>query len=155
MDFSKTFAISAAGMAVERTRVEVAALNLANANTVQGPEGQSFQPLRVIARSALAGGSEASPAAFFEQVAQGLGGAELAGLLPEVLVEPDGAAPRRVLEPGNPLADEKGFVAYPGVDAATEMVNLMAATRAYEANVAAMNSARALALKTLEIGGGQ
>lgn len=156
MDFSKTFAISAAGMAVERTRVEVAALNLANANTVQGPDGQAFQPLRVIARSALGGASPAPSAAFFEQVAQGLEGAEeLAGLLPEAVVEPGDAPPRRVLEPGNPLADEKGFVAYPGVDAATEMVNLMSATRAYEANVAAMNASRALALKTLEIGGGQ
>lgn len=147
MDYSRTFAISAAGMAVERTRVEVAALNLANASTVQGPDGRAFQPLRVVARAA------AAARAFPEEVSRGIGGADLAGLLPEAVVEPAGAEPRLVLEPGHPLADAKGFVAYPAVDAATETVTLMAATRAYEANVAVMNSARALAQKTLEIGG--
>jgi flagellar basal-body rod protein FlgC len=58
-----------------------------------------------------------------------------------------------VHEPGHPLADEKGFVSYPGVDPAMEMVTLLDATRAYEANVAAMNMARAMSLKALEIGG--
>ena len=61
-------------------------------------------------------------------------------------------APRLVQEPGHPLANEQGLVAYPAVDAATEMVSLMSATRAYEANVAALNTARTLALKTLDIG---
>ncbi len=51
------------------------------------------------------------------------------------------------------MADERGFVAYPGVDPATEMVNLLSASRAYEANVAALNTARHLALKALDIGG--
>jgi flagellar basal-body rod protein FlgC len=59
-----------------------------------------------------------------------------------------------VHEPGHPLADARGFVSYPGVDAAAEMVSLMGASRAYEANVAAMNTARVLALKALDIGGG-
>jgi flagellar basal-body rod protein FlgC len=57
-----------------------------------------------------------------------------------------------VQDPGHPLANEQGFVAYPGVDTATEMVSLMSAMRSYEANVAAINTARSLALKTLEIG---
>jgi flagellar basal-body rod protein FlgC len=55
-------------------------------------------------------------------------------------------------EPGHPLADAEGFVRYPGVDTATEMVTLTGALRSYEANVAALTTARALALKTLEIG---
>jgi flagellar basal-body rod protein FlgC len=60
---------------------------------------------------------------------------------------------RNVLEPSHPLADAKGFVAYPGVDTAAEMMSLMNATRAYEANVVAMNAARSMALRALDIGG--
>jgi flagellar basal-body rod protein FlgC len=70
-----------------------------------------------------------------------------------VSVEPTDLPPRMVYEPGHPLANEKGFVAYTGVDSATEMVTLMSAMRSYEANVAAMNAARTMALKALEIGG--
>jgi len=152
MDYFKTFAISAAGMTVERTRVDVAALNLANAHTVRGPGEAGYQPLRVVAQAgALPGGAAAS---FSEQLGLALDGLGLAGALPEVAVEPTGDGPRLVHEPGHPLADEKGFVAYPAVDAATEMVGLMGALRAYEANVAAMNTARNLALKALDIGGG-
>lgn len=139
MEYLNSFAISAAGMAVERTRVEVASLNLANAHTVQAPGGPAFEPLRVVA------GASGS---FGALVDQGLRGAAL----PVAVAEPSGAAPRMVHEPAHPLANEAGFVAYPGVDPATEMVTLMSATRAYEANVAALNTGRALVLKALEIG---
>lgn len=148
MDYAQAFAISAAGMSIERLRVDTAALNLANADVVQSP-GSTFTPSRVIARAAAVGPS------FAEQVEGALGRAETTGLaLPTALVEPAGVAPRRVYEPGHPFADDKGFVSYPGVDTATEMVTLMSALRAYEANVAALNTARTLALKTLDIGGG-
>lgn len=153
MDYSKSFAISAAGMAVERMRVEVASLNLANANTVQGPGGLGYQPLRVVALPAGFAPGGSSPLSFSAQVDLALDGEGLAGLLPEAVVEPTHQEPRLVYEPGHPFADEKGLVSYPSVDTATEMVTLMAATRAYEANVAAMNTARTLALKALEIGG--
>lgn len=138
MDYLNSFAVSAAGMAVERTRVEVASLNLANAHTVQAPGGQPFEPLRVVAGAS----------GFAALVDHGLRGAAL----PVAAVESSGAAPRMVHEPAHPLANEAGFVAYPGVDPATEMVTLMSATRAYEANVAALNTGRALVLKALEIG---
>lgn len=137
MDTLQSFAISAAGMDVERLRVEVASLNLANAHALQAPGQPGFQPLRVVATPS-----------FGAQVQDGLAAVGL----PAASVEPSGAAPRKVHEPGHPLADARGFVAYPGVDPATEMVELMSATRAYEANVAALNTARALALKALEIG---
>jgi flagellar basal-body rod protein FlgC len=58
-----------------------------------------------------------------------------------------------VHEPGHPMADAKGFVKYPGVDPAADMISLMSAARAYEANVAALNTARTMALKALDIGG--
>jgi flagellar basal-body rod protein FlgC len=138
MNYLASFAISAAGMGVERTRVEIASLNLANAHTVQAPGQPSFQPLRAVSTA---------PVAFASLVRDGLESVAL----PAVSVEPSGARPRMVHEPGHPLADARGFVAYPGVDPATEMVTLMSAQRAYEANVAAMNTARALVLKTLEI----
>lgn len=138
MDYLRSFAISAAGMAVERMRVEVASLNLANAQTLQSAGEPGYRPLRVVAQAA----------GFGAQFAEAR---DLTGL-PAAAVEPTGAAPRMVHEPAHPLADARGFVAYPGVDPATEMVTLMGAARSYEANVAALNTARALALKTLEIG---
>ena len=135
MDYLQSFAISAAGMEVERTRVEVASMNLAHANTVQSPTAPAFQPQRVIVTAAGSFASLVDDA-----------------LLPAATIEPAAGQPRMVFDPGHPLSDGRGFVAYPGVDPATEMVTLMGATRAYEANVAAMNTARALALKTLDIG---
>jgi flagellar basal-body rod protein FlgC len=141
MDYLKSFAISAAGMAVERTRVEVAAMNLANANTVQDPASTGYRPLRVVAQAAPAG-------SFGSLVDSGLGET----VVPVATVEEMPVAPRMAEEPGNPLANKQGLVAYPGVDTATEMVTMMSASRAYEANVAALNIARTLALKTLDIG---
>jgi flagellar basal-body rod protein FlgC len=140
MDYGKAFAISAAGMSVERTRVEVASANLANANVALGADGQGFQPMRVVVRSG------STPGAFSRQV-------EGALAAPLATVVQAGGSTRTAYEPGHPLADARGFVAYPAVDPATEMVTLMGAMRSYEANVAAMNVTRALSQKTLEIGG--
>ena len=138
MDYLRSFSISAAGMAIERTRVEVASLNLANVHTVQSPGQPAYRPSRVVTQG----------------VGFGAQFAEASGLtaMPLAAVEPAGTPARMVLDPGHPFADARGFVAYPGVDPATEMVTLMGAARSYEANVAALNTARALALKTLEIG---
>ena len=141
MDYSQTFAISAAGMDVERLRVDVSALNLANANAAMTTGGVNYQPLQVVAT--------ASRVADFDALV----GGGLAG--PQALVEPGTQAPRQVLEPGNPAADAQGFVRYPGVDTTVEMMTLMSATRAYEANVSALNAARSMAMKALEIGGGK
>ncbi len=152
MDYTQSFAISAAGMNIERMRVDVAALNLANANTVQGVGGASYQPLRVITEARSAAGDLAasrSAGEFGAMVSQGLEGIDAA---PLARIVPANTAPRMVYEPGHPLANERGFVAYAGVDTATEMVSMMSATRAYEANVSAMNTARTLALRALDIG---
>lgn len=142
MDYAHTFAISAAGMAVERARVEAAAMNIANANTVQAAVGSGYRPVRVVARTA------ALPFADL------VGGSPARAALPFAVVESLDTGSRLVQDPGHPFANEQGFVAYPAVDAATEMVGLMSAMRSYEANVAAMNTARSLALRTLEIGKG-
>ncbi|MDB5858706.1 MAG: putative Flagellar basal-body rod protein FlgC [Ramlibacter sp.] len=134
MDYARVFAMSAAGMTVERTRVEVAAANLAHAQSAHHPAAAGYQPLRVVTQ----------PLPAFADL--------LETSVPTAILEPQSVAPRLVQEPGHPLANEQGFVAYPGVDPATEMVSLMTAMRSYEANVAAMNTARTLAMKTLEIG---
>jgi flagellar basal-body rod protein FlgC len=136
MDYNQVFAISANGMNVERTRIEVAALNLANANTVAGPDGSVYQTMRVVARTT----------AFADSMAQSASATS-------VQIEPTQSPPRQVYEPGHPMANARGFVSYAGVDTATEMVTMMSAMRSYEANVAAMNTSRNLALKALEIGG--
>lgn len=149
MDYLKSFAISAAGMSVERTRVEVAALNLANANTAANAADATggYRPLRAVVQAAPLGtGMAIGPGSFDDLVGSGL-------FAPMASIEQSGRAPRRVHEPGHPLADSTGFVSYPAVDSATEMVSMMAASRAYEANVAAMNAARVVALKSLDIGG--
>ena len=146
MDYQDAFAISSAGMAVERLRVEVSATNVANANTVADADGKVFEPLRVVARASNASQGAAS-GAFSSLVELALAG-------PEASVEASLQPARRVLEPGHPLADAQGFVSYPAVDIATEMLTLMGATRAYEANVAAMNATRTMAMKALDIGGG-
>jgi flagellar basal-body rod protein FlgC len=134
------FSISAAGMDIERLRADVAALNLANANVALGADGVGFQPLQVVAR--------ATGTPFAAQFDQWLQGAV-------VTVEPAAAAPRQVLEPGHPLADDKGFVRYPAVDHTTQMFTMMNAMRSYEANVAALNMSRTMLLKALDIGGAQ
>lgn len=138
MDYSQTYAISAAGMNVERLRVDVAAMNLANANAAITANGVNYQPLQVVATASRAG-------SFGVLVGGGLAG-------PQAVVQPSTLAPRQVLEPGHPAADAQGFVRYPGVDTTVEMMTLMSATRAYEANVSALNAARSMAMKALEIG---
>jgi flagellar basal-body rod protein FlgC len=136
MNYLQAFAISGSGMAVEKARVDLTAVNLANAQSTRGADGQLFRPLRLVS---------APRGADFAQL---LAGVEIVGL--QSLDSP----PRLVFEPGHPEADERGFVAYPGINPVAEMMNLLTAVRVYEANVAALNAAKAMALKTLQLGGG-
>jgi flagellar basal-body rod protein FlgC len=152
MDYSQLFAISAAGMNLERARVDVAALNLANANTVQTTQGGAYRPLRVVARP---GGMAAVGGQIFSTLFDNaMSGAVPQMVQPNITIEAVDTPPRTVYEPGHPMANEKGYVTYAGVDTATEMVTLMSAMRSYESNVAALNAARSMAMKALEIGGG-
>jgi flagellar basal-body rod protein FlgC len=147
MDISSIFDISAAGMNLERQRLEVSALNLANANTTRGADGLPFTPLQVVVRSGM------SP---FDAVVNALsGGASLTGSGPVGEVQAADVPPRQVYEPGHPDADANGFVSYPGVNPVSEMVRLIAVTRAYEANVRVFNAGRAMAMKALDIGSGR
>jgi len=144
MDYRAAFQISAQGMTVEKARLDVTSVNLANVHSTRGPDGTLFRPLRVTAQQ--------GSTAFARSFGQALESAALQG--PRIVgLEEVAGDPRLVYEPGHPQADEKGFVAYPAVDQVSEMVNLMTAVRAYEANVVAMNATRTMAMKALEIGG--
>jgi len=142
MDLFAAFAISGSGMSVEKTRLDVTALNIANMHSTRAGSGQLYQPLTVISQ-AKAG----SFATAFSQAQNAALGAQVAEVRATL------AAPRLVYEPGHPDADAKGMVAYPGVNVVNEMVTMISATRAYEANVAALNAARIMATRALEIGG--
>lgn len=158
MDYQQVFAICAAGMRLDTARVQTAAVNLANANTTAAADGSSFRPLHVLARPVTLDAASSVDAtqsfgALFARSAGAPQGSEgLGQALPEYTIVPTVGEPRMVYEPGHPAADARGFVAYARVDTATEMVSLMSAMRSYEANVAAMNTARNMALKALDIG---
>lgn len=142
MDYTSSFHISASGMAVEKARLDVTAANIANMHSAGTSAGAVYRPLQVLAQPV--------PLAFarqFGQLAIASGGVRVAAL------EEQAVAPRMVYEPGHPYADTKGFVAYPGVNHTSEMMNLNTALRAYEANVAALTAAKAMAARALEIGG--
>lgn len=145
MDYRNAFAISATGMNVEKMRLDITAVNLANVHSTKGPDGKLFRPLHVTVTEA-----KSNFALGFEQLA----GAQLHGAQVSRIEESE-VAPRQLYEPGNPDADEKGFVSLPGVNQLTEMVNLSSALRAYEANVVVMNAAKTMALKALDLGGAQ
>jgi flagellar basal-body rod protein FlgC len=141
MDYRAVFQIAAAGMDLEKRRVDVAALNLANMHS-SVPAGQAPHAAQKVL---------AKPLQVNFNRAMGL--AEPALLPRDVQVVTNAAAPRLVHEPGHPHADAQGFVAYAAIDQATEMVTVSTALRAYEANVAVASTARAMAAKALDIGG--
>lgn len=144
MDLYTAFAISSSGMSVEKMRLDVTALNIANVHSTRAGGGQLYQPLSVVSTA---------KAASFASVFAGAQNAALGAQVADVRATP--VPPRLVYEPGHPDADAKGMVAYPGVNMVHEMTTLITATRAYEANVAALNAARVMATKALEIGSNQ
>jgi len=143
MDYRNAFAISATGMDVEKMRLDVTATNLANAHSTRGADGKLFRPLQVN----VSQGTRNFAVGFEKMMNVRLHGAQA------VRIEETETVPRQVYDPGNPAADERGFVSTPGVNQVTEMVNLSLAIRSYEANVVAMNAAKTMALKALELGG--
>ncbi len=145
MDYLNAFAISSSGMKVERMRLDVTAMNIANANTTKSVDGKLYSSLRVVA----------SPNSSF---ANALEGASIQNSLSGVSnfsLQPSSAAPKLVHDPAHPQADKDGFVELPNVNPVDEMVNLISATRSYEANIKAFNAAKTMALRALQIGGGK
>jgi flagellar basal-body rod protein FlgC len=133
---------SASGLAAERMRIEVAVSNLANAESTRGPDGRAYRRRDVV----LASG----PVETFDAA---LGRTGAVGVRVADIVE-DASAPRRRYEPSHPDADAEGYVALPNVDSAEEMVDMVGAARAYQANLTAISIIRDLIQRALELGRG-
>jgi flagellar basal-body rod protein FlgC len=137
--------ISASALTAERLRMDVVAENLANAQTTRGADGQPYRRKEVVLQE-QAGSFGASLSA-----AMGTnGGAKGGGVEVAAIVE-DQTPLKQVYDPGHPDADAQGYVSMPNVDTVTEMVDLIGAQRAYEANVTAMQSAKQMFARTLEL----
>jgi flagellar basal-body rod protein FlgC len=134
--------ISLSALDVEWRRIEVIAQNLANMNTTRTESGDVYRPLRLVS----------GPSAEFSALLE----AGYAGIAPAGVrvmgIEPQADALRRAFEPNHPHADADGFVSYPNVDHASEMTLMIRASRAYEANLAAVNIAREMYSSALDIG---
>ncbi len=145
MELFRSMAISGSALTAERLRLDIIANNIANVNTTRTAEGGPYR--RQMAVFAPRGeqvqwmypGIEPDPP-FRGQ------GVRVTGVVQ------DRAAFKRVYDPGHPDADATGYVSLPNVNVVTEMVDLMSATRAYEANVAALTSAKTMAERAREIG---
>ena len=137
--------ISGSGLSAERLRMDVTAENLANAQSTQGADGQPYRRKEVVLRQA--GGDfagELDTAMGARATTQGRG-------VEVVEIAEDQAPNRMVYDPGHPDANADGYVSMPNVDPVTEMVDLIAASRAYEANVTAMQTAKTMFTKTLDL----
>ncbi|AQS59826.1 flagellar basal body rod protein FlgC [Desulforamulus ferrireducens] len=145
MGLFDTFSISASGMTSERLRLDLIANNVANMNTASRPNDPNDPVYR--RRVPL----------FAEQLRQSMAANGLQpkgiGVKVRAIVE-DPAPPRIVNDPNHPLADEQGNVAYPNINIVNEMVDMITASRSYEANVTTLNAAKSMALKALEISRG-
>ncbi len=151
MNLFRSMDISASGLTAERLRLDVIADNIANANTTRTPEGGPYRR-----KVAVFAPREDGPAPFaFVMVggARGWDGVGEGVRVVAVRQVSEALAPfRLVYQPGHPDADERGYVRMPNVDVVKEMVDMITATRAYEANVTAMNAAKAMFARALEIG---
>ncbi len=140
--------ISASALTAERLRMDVTAENLANAQTTRGPDGGPYRRKSVVLEQDTAAGGFGSAL----RAAIGVQGGERgAGGVRVAAIAEDQAPARRVYDPTHPDAAADGYVELPNVDTVAEMVDLITAQRAYEANVTAMQSAKTMFAKTLEI----
>ena len=139
---------SGSGLAAERLRMDVTSENLANAQTTKGADGQPYRRKEVVLQQAGASGT--SFASVLSSV-QGTGGAKsVNGVRVSGIVE-DSSALKRIYDPGHPDADKDGYVTMPNVNTVTEMTDLISSSRAYEANVTAMQTAKTMFAKTLDL----
>ena len=138
--------VSAGGLTAERLRMNVTAENLANAQTTRGANGQPYRRKEVVLEEVTGAGFGATLASAMGAAAAGRpGGVQVAGIVE------DPSNFKTVYDPGHPDADAQGYVRMPNVDTVTEMVDLISASRAYEANVTAMQAAKQMWVKTLEL----
>ena len=131
---------SSAALDAEHTRIDVISENIANANTTHGPDGKPYQRQVVIFESAL------------QSAVKGGSGGVGTGPVHVARIEKDNRPPLEVFDPGNPDANAQGLVSRPNINIHEEMADMISASRSYEANLAVIKNARAMAMQTLAIG---
>ena len=135
MSLFKVFEVSGSAIAAQNARLNVVASNLANADSVSGPDGKAYKSRQVIFQTQLTNANDQASA----------------GVRVAKIVESD-AEGRKVYDPKHPLADDSGHVTMPNVNVIDEMVNMIAASRAYQNNVEVMNTTKNLLAKTIAMG---
>lgn len=133
MSLNRIFEISSTAVTAQSQRLNVVASNLANAEAVAGPDGQSYKARHVVFQT------------------QATAGEPVGGVRVARIVE-DGSPGKQVHNPNHPLADAQGFVTQSNVNVVEEMVNMISASRSYQNNVEVMNTAQQLLMKTLQLG---
>ncbi|OGU15194.1 MAG: flagellar basal body rod protein FlgC [Geobacteraceae bacterium GWC2_53_11] len=144
MDFFSSMNISSSALSAERTRMNLISSNLANANVTRTPEGGPYKRKDAV----FAATPVANP---FSRVLDGATAQQVRTVGVSEIVE-DQNPPRLQYDPSHPDANPQGYVAMPNVNTVEEMTDMISATRTYEANVTAVQAAKSMALKTLEIG---
>ena len=139
MDFLSALRVSGSGLSVERTRVNLAASNLANAESTRGPDGKPYARLDPVL--------EAVP---FDAALAGAPGGELQGVRVAQIQKDEGPG-RRVYSPSHPDAGPDGYVTLPNVNPIHEVVNLMSAQKAYDANATSIETLKTMAQRALDI----
>jgi len=139
MSMLDIFNVSSSAASAQSQRLNVVASNLANADTVAGPDGQAYKARQVTFQTQLVGELANDPSA--------------AGVRVSTISE-DQTPGRRVHDPKHPAADAEGYVTYSNVNPVEEMVNMISASRSYQNNIEVMTTAKTLLLKTLQLGQG-
>lgn len=145
MSLFKSINVSATGLTAERLRMDIISKNIANAETTRTSAGTPYRRQMPIFR-------EQQSTAFADVLSEARGQFVTGSGVEVSAIKEDTSPFKRVFNPGHPDADSEGYVSMPNVDVVTEMINLISASRGYEANVTAMNATKAMAMKAMEIG---
>jgi flagellar basal-body rod protein FlgC len=144
MDFFSSMNVSSSALSAERTRMNLISSNLANANATRTPEGGPYKRKDAVFAAT-------SVESRFNRALDGATAQQVRKVDVTQIVE-DQNPPRLQYDPGHPDANPQGYVAMPNVNVVEEMTDMISATRSYEANVTAVQAAKNMAMKTLEIG---
>ncbi|MDZ4677641.1 MAG: flagellar basal body rod protein FlgC [Oligoflexia bacterium] len=144
MDFLTGMRVSASGMTAQRMRMNAISSNIANVNTTKTPEGGAYRRKEVVF-------SSLPQQRHFGEILAGKVDADI-DRVQVVDIRPDRKGPLLKYEPTHPDANEEGYVAYPDINMMQEMVDMISASRSYEANIAAMNTSKNMALSAIELG---
>ncbi|KNY28386.1 flagellar basal body rod protein FlgC [Pseudobacteroides cellulosolvens] len=146
MGYFSSLDISSTGLTAQRLRMDIISQNIANAETTRNENGQPYRRKLVVfeEKSTKAPFSEYLNTGSKDKIAGN-------GVRVSNIVE-DPSPLKKIYNPGHPDADKDGYVSMPNVDVLTEMINMISATRSYEANVTAINTTKSMAMKALDIG---